>query len=95
MAPCQSLTLLPLFKPCPFSRSWVPDAVLLIPQALEVRVMYSYTATQPGDLSMNEGDKLVVLEQAEANWWKARDGQGRVGYIPSNYVRPCGIESEP
>lgn len=64
-------------------------------KALDVRVMYSYTATQPGDLSMAEGDKLVVLEQAEANWWKARDAQGRVGYIPSNYVRPCGIESEP
>nr|BAG55524.1 protein tyrosine kinase tec [Monosiga ovata] len=61
---------------------------------LEVRVMYSHNATTPGDLSITEGDKLWVIDQSEPNWWKARDSQGRVGYIPSNYVRQAGIESE-
>ena len=64
-------------------------------KALDVRAMYSYNASQPGDLCITEGDRLTVLDQSEPNWWKARDAQGRVGYIPSNYVRPAGIESEP
>ncbi len=57
--------------------------------------MYSYTATQAGDLSITEGDKLLVIDQSEPNWWKAKDSAGNVGFIPSNYVRQAGIESEP
>jgi hypothetical protein len=57
--------------------------------------MYGYAPTQPGDLPMREGDKLTVIDKSEPNWWKARDAQGRVGFIPSNYVRQCGLESEP
>eukprot|EP00054_Salpingoeca_dolichothecata_P008781 m.49809 g.49809 ORF g.49809 m.49809 type:complete len:663 (+) comp17953_c0_seq1:32-2020(+) len=65
------------------------------PEHFEVVAMYSYEANQPQDLSINKGDRLTVLETEEEHWWKARDTQGRTGFIPSNYVRKCGLESEP
>jgi len=61
----------------------------------EVIVMYGYQALEDSDLPLQQGERLVIMEQAEEHWWKARNGAGRVGMIPSNYVRKVGLESEP
>lgn len=59
-----------------------------------VTATHAFVNPEPTDLSFNEGDKLHVLEMTEDYWWKARDALGKVGMIPSNYIRRDGIESE-
>jgi hypothetical protein len=61
----------------------------------EVVVMYAYTALETHDISVVPGDRLTILETPEEHWWRARTAQGKVGFIPSNYVRRLGIEAEP
>ncbi|XP_041043965.1 tyrosine-protein kinase SRK2 [Carcharodon carcharias] len=61
--------------------------------------LYDYSARTPEDLSFEAGEMLEVTDQSSDNWWLARSlvrGDGRQGYIPSNYVAPDhSIEAEP
>uniref|UniRef100_UPI00398F0612 tyrosine-protein kinase FRK n=1 Tax=Pristiophorus japonicus TaxID=55135 RepID=UPI00398F0612 len=61
--------------------------------------LYDYSARTPEDLSFEAGERLEVTDQSLDNWWLARSlkqGAGRQGYIPSNYVAlDRSIEAEP
>lgn len=37
------------------------------------------------ELAMKEGDLVTILCN-EGEWWQARDSEGRIGYVPFNYV---------
>lgn len=65
------------------------------PNQFEVVAMYPYQGLDATDLSMVAQDRLLILEQPEEHWWKARSQSGKEGMIPSNYVRKIGMESEP
>ncbi|XP_078116383.1 tyrosine-protein kinase BTK [Sander vitreus] len=47
---------------------------------------YNYTPMSPQDLELRKDEEYTVLEMSDQNWWKARDKNGKEGYIPCNYV---------
>ncbi|KAM4536478.1 tyrosine-protein kinase Tec isoform 1-T2 [Odontesthes bonariensis] len=51
-----------------------------------VVALYDFPATEPHDLSLVRGGEYVVLDKCDINWYRARNGHGEEGYIPSNYV---------
>jgi len=53
--------------------------------ALRVRGLFDYEATCDTELSFKEGDILSITEQDESGWWYA-ELNGKVGFIPQNYV---------
>ena len=48
---------------------------------------YAYTAQQRDELSLNKGDRVLVLEKSSDGWWKGCKDDGSTGWFPSNYVR--------
>lgn len=50
------------------------------------KATHAYKATADHVLSFNQGDSLCVLEDSNEGWWLASDAQGKVGYVPKNYV---------
>ncbi|QDS68033.1 hypothetical protein FKW77_009593 [Venturia effusa] len=56
------------------------------------RAVYDYVPTAEGELAINDGDLVFVLEQGEDGWWKAKkkaaseDEDEPEGLIPENYV---------
>jgi hypothetical protein len=61
------------------------------------KALYAYEPQAEGELAINEGDILYVLEKSEEdNWWKAKkrasaeDEEEPVGLIPNNYVEEVG-----
>ncbi|XP_062835241.1 tyrosine-protein kinase HCK [Anolis carolinensis] len=60
-----------------------------------VLALYDYDAIHTEDLSFRKGDHLKVLEES-GEWWKAKSlSNGKVGFIPSNYVaRVDSLETE-
>ncbi|KAJ4290162.1 cytoskeletal protein binding protein [Collariella sp. IMI 366227] len=57
------------------------------------RAVYDYAPQAEGELQINEGDLLYVLEKsADDDWWKAKkkatgeDEEEPVGLIPNNYI---------
>ena len=37
-------------------------------------------------MTFQKGEKLKIINQQDGDWWQAQNAQGKVGYIPSNYV---------
>lgn len=49
-------------------------------------VLYDFSADGDDELSVQEGDRLVVLEKDGDEWWKVRDSMGHEGVVPASYV---------
>ncbi|QLQ80099.1 hypothetical protein HG537_0D00990 [Torulaspora globosa] len=58
-----------------------------------VEALYRFDPQQDGDLALNPGDKVEVLEKPSNEWFKGKCN-GRVGMFPSNYVKPIFSGSE-
>ncbi|KFB45534.1 AGAP012439-PA-like protein [Anopheles sinensis] len=55
----------------------------------EVYAVFSYESQQPDELSFYVNDKLIIIrkgDEAEREWWWARDSTGSEGYVPRNLL---------
>ncbi|CDO94268.1 unnamed protein product [Kluyveromyces dobzhanskii CBS 2104] len=52
-----------------------------------VEALYAFQPQQEGDLALNAGDRIEVLEKLSPEWYKGTCN-GNVGVFPSNYVKP-------
>uniref|UniRef100_A0A8B9QH80 Intersectin 2 n=1 Tax=Apteryx owenii TaxID=8824 RepID=A0A8B9QH80_APTOW len=57
----------------------------------EYIALYSYSSSEPGDLTFTEGEEILVT-QKEGEWWTGSIDD-RTGIFPSNYVKPKDQES--
>jgi hypothetical protein len=53
----------------------------------KVNAKYEYTAAEGAtqELSMSRGEVLTLLDDSKT-WWKVKNRQNKVGYVPSNYI---------
>lgn len=42
----------------------------------EVMALYDYNGIEKGDLPLQKGQKLLVIDNSREYWWKARDANG-------------------
>lgn len=58
-------------------------------------VRYSYTAEQPDELSLKEGEVINILDThlEDEGWWKG-EVNGKVGVFPDNFVELIPIQEE-
>uniref|UniRef100_A0A8C2X439 F-BAR and double SH3 domains protein 2 n=1 Tax=Cyclopterus lumpus TaxID=8103 RepID=A0A8C2X439_CYCLU len=55
---------------------------------LTCKVLYSYKASQPDELTIDEQEMLEVIEDGDMeDWVKARNKSGNVGYVPEKYLQ--------
>ncbi|KAJ3827567.1 hypothetical protein F5880DRAFT_1609212 [Lentinula raphanica] len=52
---------------------------------VKAKALYTYSGENPDELSMAEGDEVIVIDQSEAEWWKAEQG-GVVFIVPAGYL---------
>ncbi|EMP34253.1 Intersectin-2 [Chelonia mydas] len=52
----------------------------------EYVALYSYTSSEPGDLTFAEGEEILVT-QKDGEWWTGSIAD-KTGIFPSNYVKP-------
>lgn len=48
--------------------------------------LYDFEGTGPDELSVQEGDRLHVIEKEGEEWWKCRNVQGSEGVVPASYL---------
>lgn len=49
--------------------------------------LYDYDARVPDDLTFRQGDRLIILDESQPDWWRARSIQtNQEGYVPSNFI---------
>lgn len=62
------------------------------PKQLEfARALYSFHPENEIELKLEKGDLMAILSKAdehgeESKWWKCRSRDGRIGFVPYNYV---------
>ncbi|XP_034147945.1 F-BAR and double SH3 domains protein 2 isoform X2 [Esox lucius] len=55
---------------------------------LTCKVLYSYKASQPDELTIDEHEMLEVIEDGDMeDWVKARNKTGLIGYVPEKYLQ--------
>ncbi|KZV68150.1 hypothetical protein PENSPDRAFT_653484 [Peniophora sp. CONT] len=52
--------------------------------------LYDFQAQGDDELSVDEGDKLWIVERDSEEWWKVRDTKGNEGVVPASYIEPTG-----
>uniref|UniRef100_A0A182M0I3 SH3 domain-containing protein n=1 Tax=Anopheles culicifacies TaxID=139723 RepID=A0A182M0I3_9DIPT len=55
----------------------------------EVHAVFAYESQQPDELSFFVNDKLTIIrkgDEAEREWWWARNNLGKEGYVPRNLL---------
>ncbi|XP_068600521.1 F-BAR and double SH3 domains protein 2-like [Brachionichthys hirsutus] len=55
---------------------------------LTCKVLYSYQASRPDELTIEEQETLEVIDDGDMeDWLKARNRSGQVGYVPEKYLQ--------
>ncbi|KAJ3554220.1 hypothetical protein NM688_g3224 [Phlebia brevispora] len=49
-------------------------------------VLYDFTADGDDEMTVHEGETLLVLERDTDEWWKCRNMEGDEGVVPANYL---------
>ena len=52
-------------------------------------VLYDFTADGDDELTVMEGEGLIVLERDSDDWWKVRNSKDQEGVVPASYVEVC------
>jgi hypothetical protein len=49
-------------------------------------VLYDFTADGEDELTVAEGEDLIVLERDSDDWWKVKNSKEQEGVVPASYV---------
>jgi hypothetical protein len=49
-------------------------------------VLYDFTADGDDELTVAEGEDLILLDNESDDWWKVRNSDGQEGVVPASYV---------
>ncbi|CAH0731465.1 unnamed protein product, partial [Brenthis ino] len=91
----------PLVRPLSqASAQATPAATPHLYHVLEVVIAkFDFVGSDADDLPFCRGEKLMVINRDEEQWWTARNAQGRIGSIPVPYVQrlldPSGVPYPP
>ncbi|XP_030033365.1 adapter molecule Crk isoform X2 [Manduca sexta] len=90
----------PLIRPLPQSLAKVVAPPQQPHQVLElVLAKFDFAGNDADDLPFRRGERLMVINRDEEQWWTARNSQGRTGSIPVPYVQrildPSGMPYPP
>ncbi|EXJ94838.1 hypothetical protein A1O1_03236 [Capronia coronata CBS 617.96] len=76
------------YAPVPTPAPLPPPAYVQDPQILAVATaLYAYTPTDAGDLALQQGDRILVTEHMNNDWWRGRNERTNMeGIFPRSYV---------
>jgi hypothetical protein len=75
-------------------KGWLPKAYTeQICEKFMAKAVFAYSAQNEGELSVEQGDIVQVLEKPDPQWWRARTSGGSIGMLPATYLEEY-IESQ-
>ncbi|KAJ7129719.1 hypothetical protein C8R44DRAFT_777490 [Mycena epipterygia] len=61
--------------------------------------LYDFAADGADELSVAEGERLLIIERDGVEWWKCRNAKGGEGVVPASYLEPASgpnpVQEEP
>jgi hypothetical protein len=82
-------TLSPSASPVPSEDE--RQGMLVIGKMAKCRVLFDHTTDEEDELSLKEGDTIVIMEKASGEWWRGyAEDSDKIGLFPSAYVQEIG-----
>ncbi|EUC60960.1 tyrosine kinase family catalytic domain protein [Rhizoctonia solani AG-3 Rhs1AP] len=76
-----------VMSPYQWATGYVPRARIQLGQELDQAiVLFDYEATNPDELSVKQGETLIVLNRNNEEWWYCANAGYEIGLVPYNYV---------
>ncbi|KAJ1866911.1 cytoskeletal protein binding protein [Coemansia sp. RSA 989] len=75
-----------------------PPSSSMPPNSQEhAKVLYDFSSDDPEELSVKEGDTVLILDKSDPDWWQVRESppNGRAGLVPAAYVEIQPAEALP
>ena len=63
----------------------------IIKSTFQVKVIFSFTANNPSQLSINKEEIITVIKTSPSGWWKGINLNGQIGRFPANYCIAINI----
>ncbi|KAG2221164.1 hypothetical protein INT45_007741, partial [Circinella minor] len=77
--------------PAPAAVASVPSVTVAPASEPEGKAQWAYTGGGDGDLSFEQDDTIVVLNDSDPDWWYGSvKGSSQTGYFPKTYVQEPG-----
>ncbi|KAI7822338.1 hypothetical protein BC939DRAFT_453853 [Gamsiella multidivaricata] len=68
-------------------KGWLPKAYIQeVAEKFKAKALFTYAAQNEGELAVERGDIVEVLEKPDPQWWKAQSSSGVVGMLPATYL---------
>ncbi|XP_041983558.1 adapter molecule Crk [Aricia agestis] len=87
----------PLVRPLSQAATTTPAQQYHVLEVVEAK--FNFDGNDADDLPFRRGERLMVINRDEEQWWTARNAQGRTGSIPVPYVQrvldPSGMPYPP
>ena len=52
---------------------------------------YDYTKAATGMLSFRSGDRFVIKNRTNDDWWTVEDSKGEIGLVPVSYLESAPV----
>ncbi|KAF9125270.1 actin organization and endocytosis protein [Mortierella sp. 14UC] len=76
-------------------KGWFPKTyVQQVEEKFKARALFAYAAQNKGELSVERGDIVDILEKPDPQWWKAQMSSTVTGMLPATYLEEY-IEGQP
>ncbi|KAF8930650.1 actin organization and endocytosis protein [Haplosporangium gracile] len=76
-------------------KGWFPKAyVQQVEEKFQARALFAYTAQNEGELSVERGDIVDVLEKPDPQWWRVQASSAAIGMLPATYLEEY-IDGQP
>ncbi|KAF9205502.1 actin organization and endocytosis protein [Haplosporangium sp. Z 27] len=68
-------------------KGWLPKAYIQqVPEKFKAKALFAYVPQNEGEISIEKGDIIEVLEKLDPQWWRAQNSSGMVGLLPATYL---------
>lgn len=73
--------------PAAASRTKGPEPTAAAAGPVWFKAAFAYMPQGPEELPLTAGEKVLVVDSSEADWWKAKKADGRQGMCPAAYLK--------
>ncbi|KAF9984357.1 actin organization and endocytosis protein [Modicella reniformis] len=68
-------------------KGWLPKAYTeQVSEKFKAKALFAYPGQNEGELTVERGDIVEVLEKPDSQWWRAQTSAGVIGMLPATYL---------